>query len=295
MKHKMVDGTIVKGVGGFYYIAPDNQSPLLEAKARGLFRHKKIKPAVGDRVQVTVSASENNITEIYPRKNSFVRPPVVNVDVSLLVFAMSDPEPDLLLLDKLTVLAEINEVTPVIVFTKADLATEQTENGLREIYDPTGYELLFISNVVAGDLQPLKDRIAGQTAFLAGPSGVGKSTLANRLSPEITMETGMISQKSGRGKHTTRHVELLPLDFGGYLLDTPGFSSLSLAKESSADNLRLFFPEFAQGECKFQNCRHLSEPGCAVKTQVQGGAVALSRYDNYVSLVRDIIDKEGRW
>lgn len=295
MKHKMVDGTIVKGVGGFYYIAPDNQSPLLEAKARGLFRHKKMKPAVGDRVQVAVTASENNITEIYPRKNSFIRPPVVNVDVALLVFAMTDPEPDLLLLDKLGVLAEINGLAPVLIFTKADLAEEAAEGRLRSIYEPTGYELLFISNVAAGELQPLKDKITGQTAFLAGPSGVGKSTLANRLSPGIAMETGTISQKSGRGKHTTRHVELLPLDFGGYLLDTPGFSSLTLEKETDADNLRLYFPEFAQGECKFQNCRHLSEPGCAVKAQVQAGAVANSRYANYVSLETDLIDKEGRW
>ena len=270
---------------------PDGSDSLLECRARGALRHQKIKPMVGDRVTITEEKGGFVVEKILPRKNTFVRPPVANVDMALVVFAAASPAPDLLLLDKLLIAAELKNVTPVIVMTKKDLAGAETLEEIAEIYAKTPYKLVSVTVDSPEGIAEIEACIAGKTAFLAGPSGVGKSTLANRLCGPGAMATGELSQKLGRGRHTTRHVELLPLRAGGFLLDTPGFSSLKLDEEITAEELRYYFPEFEQGGCKFNTCLHDSEPQCAVKAQVAVGEVSPVRYEHYLHLLRELKNK----
>lgn len=290
---KQTKGTIVKGIGGFYYVAVSKKAPLIETKARGLFRHQKIKPIVGDEVIVEEASGGNNIIEILPRKNAFIRPPVANVDIALILFSLDNPKPVELLLDKLLVLSEIQDVTPLIIFTKSDLVQSDTIESWKTIYKNVGYPVYSLAKDVDAGLTEVEAFIAGKTAFMAGPSGVGKSTLANRLSERIAMEVGDLSEKLGRGKHTTRHVELLPLSCGGYLLDTPGFSSLELGKQIKTEDLQNYFPEFPKGECRFHNCLHLKEPGCMVKKHLDDGEINDSRYQSYKAMMTELAQQEG--
>ena len=277
-------GRILKGIGGFYTIESADSSVLLTAKAAGIFRHQKIKPAVGDHVTVIGESDSYVIAEIEKRRNFFVRPPVANVDRALLVFALAHPKPDLLLLDKLLIACEENRVEAMICLTKRDTADA---SAVAEIYAKTPYPVLELNATSPDELAPIAEFCAGHTVFLAGPSGVGKSTITNGLVGQPTMDTGSVSVKLGRGKHTTRHVELIPLKNGGYLADTPGFSSLSPACADSA-SLAGYFPEFPLGGCRFLDCRHRAEPGCAVRAAVEAGDVSPARYANYLTLLQAI-------
>lgn len=287
-------GKIIKGIGGFYYVKLRNPSKIIECKARGVLRHQKIVPTVGDEVVVqSDNPGEWTIESIEPRRNIFIRPPVANVDIGLIVFSMTSPKPNLLLLDKLLISSEIQFVEPVICFTKKDLVSPEEEDVLREIYRKTPYKLFFFSDRDLDVMDEIALEISHKTAFMAGPSGVGKSTLANNLCSNQTMETGTLSHKLKRGKHTTRHVELLEMRSGGFLLDTPGFSSYQLSEFIKAEELREYFPEFSRGECKFKSCLHQGEPGCDVLKDVKSGKISSTRYEHYLYLLEEI-KKEQR-
>jgi len=286
---KSVIGKIIKGIGGFYYVKTQISDEVLECKARGVLRHQKIIPTVGDEVMIqSDNPGEWMIESILPRKNIFLRPPVANVDIGLIVFSMKNPKPNLLLLDMLLISSEIQNVKPVICFTKRDLISDGEEGALREIYEKAPYKLFFFSNDDLAAMDEIIREIGGKTAFMAGPSGVGKSTMANYLCADQTMETGTLSMKLKRGKHTTRHVELLETKNGGYLLDTPGFSSYKLSEMIKPEELRDYFPEFPRGECRFKSCLHNEEPGCIVKKAVANGIISSVRYEHYVSLLEEI-------
>ena len=288
-------GKIIKGIGGFYYVKTDQDDEVRECKARGVLRHQKIIPTVGDHVMIqSDNPGEWRIESILPRRNIFLRPPVANVDIGLIVFSMTNPKPNLLLLDMLLISSEIQNVKPVVCFTKRDLTSTAEEMAIKEIYEKTPYQLFFFSKNDMVTMDQIIGEIGGKTAFMAGPSGVGKSTMANYLCADQTMETGALSQKLKRGKHTTRHVELLKTKNGGYLLDTPGFSSYQISEMIKPEELREYFPEFTQGECRFKSCLHKEEPGCAIKMSVADGEISALRYEHYLSLLEEIKKEQYR-
>lgn len=274
----------MKGIGGFYTIESADSSTLFTAKAAGIFRHYKFKPTVGDYVRVTGESDSYVIVDIEKRRNALIRPPVANVDRAVLVFAFDNPKPDLLLLDKLLIACEENLIEAMICFTKRDIVHDTT---IANIYDKTPYPVCEINATECDALGPIADFCAGHTVFLAGPSGVGKSTIINGLLGQKTMDIGNISTKLGRGKHTTRHVELISLKNGGYLADTPGFSSLAPACADAASLARCF-PEFPLGKCRFLDCRHMAEPDCAVRAAMESGEISPARYENYLTLLKAV-------
>jgi ribosome biogenesis GTPase len=283
-----ISGRIVQGIGGFYTIEKSDGGRVT-AKPVGILRHNRQTPMVGDWVTVEKDGAQGGeyaLTAIAERRNVFVRPPVANVDLAVIVFALRNPRPNTLLLDKLLIACEAQGVTPIICFTKGDLARKKDWD-IVAIYRKTPYPVVVHSPEAPADAA-LARHMAGKTVFLAGPSGVGKSTLTNRLCGDAVMVTGELSAKLGRGKHTTRHVALLPLPGGGWILDTPGFSSLKLVGTVTPGTLRDYFPEFARGACKFGDCLHLKEPGCAVSAQLTAGEIAPSRYENYVALLGEL-------
>jgi ribosome biogenesis GTPase len=289
ISNEQLSGKIIKGIGGFYYVKTDRGNDALECKARGVLRHQKIIPTVGDEVMIqSDNPGEWMIESILPRKNIFLRPPVANVDIGLIVFSMINPKPNLLLLDMLLISSEIQNVEPIVCFTKRDLTSTDEENAIKEIYEKTPYKLFFFSKQDTDTMDKIIGEIGGKTAFMAGPSGVGKSTMANYLCADQTMETGTLSQKLKRGKHTTRHVELLETKNGGYLLDTPGFSSYQISEMIKPEELREYFPEFSRGACRFKSCLHKEEPGCDVKKSVETGEISSVRYEHYLSLLDEI-------
>lgn len=275
-----MNGIIIKGIGGFYYVKAADGC-IYECKARGRFRKDGVTPIIGDNVEIEISGKKGSISRILKRKNALVRPAVANIDTLVIIAAAASPEPNMCLLDKLTVAALSNGIEPVICVNKTDLADGTY---LTEIYKSAGFKT-FMMSAENGDgvdaLMPvLKDKV---TAF-AGLSGVGKSTLLNRITGE-DLKTGNVSEKIQRGRHTTRHVELFELQDGGFVLDTPGFSSFELYG-IKADELWEYFPEMADtaGECRFRGCSHISEPDCAVKAKLENGKIAESRYESYVEL-----------
>lgn len=287
-------GKIVKGIAGFYYVH-DGQSKVYECKAKGVFRNKKVKPLVGDDVEFTVldeAEGTGNIEVIKKRKNALIRPAVSNVDQAVVVFAITDPLPNLNLLDRFLVMMECQGVPVSICFNKTDLSDEIETERLRLVYEPAGYPVYFISTYEKSGLIELRDLIHGKTTVLAGPSGVGKSSITNFLQPEAAMETGVISEKIRRGKHTTRHSELFFVEKDTYMMDTPGFSSLYIG-DMEPNDLKNFFPEFTryEEECKFLGCIHVGERVCGVKNAVNSGLVSRSRYDNYLILYRELKEK----
>lgn len=287
-------GKIIKGIAGFYYVH-DGRSKIYECKAKGVFRNRNIKPLVGDDVEFMVldeKEGTGNIDAILPRKNKLIRPAVSNVDQAVVVFAVTEPLPNLNLLDRFLVMMERQEIPVIICFNKIDLSGGKEIEELRAIYGPAGYTLHFISTYEAAGLEKLHELIAGKTTVLAGPSGVGKSSITNFLQPEARMETGVVSEKIKRGKHTTRHSELFFVENRTYMMDTPGFSSMYI-EDLEPNELKDYFPEFSEyeEECRFLGCIHVGEKVCGVKTAVADGKISRSRYDNYLLLYQELKDK----
>ena len=280
-------GLITKGIGGFYYVL--TEEGMIEAKGRGIFKKDGITLAVGDLVELEkTEEGKGVINAILPRKNQFIRPPIVNVDTFIVVFAPAHPKPNYMLIDKFLIMAEMNGIEPVLCLNKCDLISDEDVQEIRSIYEGI-YPILTISCQTGQGLDLLQNMVAGKKAALAGPSGVGKSTILNHLHPEANMETGAVSQKTRRGKHTTRHVEIFQLEGGGMIYDTPGFTSFEIL-EAEEDNLASFYPEMDQlrGQCRYDDCRHVSEPECAVREAVQNGEIHKKRYDSYLANLEEI-------
>lgn len=287
-------GKIIKGIAGFYYVN-DGENRVYQCRAKGIFRNRKIKPLVGDNVEFSVldeEAGEGNIDEILPRKNALVRPAAANVDQALVLFALTQPAPNLNLLDRFLVMMAMEEVPVVICFNKADLGDADMEAEYRRIYEGAGYEVHFISARDNQGMDQVREILRGRTTVLAGPSGVGKSSLTNRIQPEASMETGGISRKIERGKHTTRHSELFFVEKDTYMMDTPGFSSM-YTPDIEASELKSFFPEFTgfEDDCRFLGCVHIGEKVCGVKDAVKEGRISPSRYENYRLIYEELKQK----
>ena len=294
-----MQGKIVKGIAGFYYVHVEDKG-VYECKAKGIFRKDNTKPLVGDDVQLEVLSEEEmtgNIVQILPRRSELIRPAVANVDQAVIIFAITKPSPNLNLLDRFLVMMQTQNLPCIICFNKLDIATEEEQNWLRSIYEPCGYEVLFVSAKDAVDhpesLEPLLEILKGKTTTVAGPSGVGKSSLINSLQSDVCMETGEISTKIERGKHTTRHSQLIALASGTYIMDTPGFSSLGLF-DMEKEDLQQYYPEFAEFEveCKFGGCSHINEPVCGIKEAVKEGKISKERYENYKLLFEELKTKK---
>lgn len=289
-------GKIIKGIAGFYYVH-DRQDRVYECKAKGIFRNRGIKPVVGDDVEFTVldeTAGEGNIDQILPRKNVLVRPASANVDQALVVFAITQPEPNLNLLDRFLIMMMAQDIPVTVCFNKIDLNGGEKQEEYRTIYEKAGYPVMFASAYEDAGIENIRDLLRGKTTILAGPSGVGKSSLTNILQPEAAMETGSISVKIKRGKHTTRHAELFCVENDTYLMDTPGFSSMYL-EELEAGQLKYYFPEFEpfEAECRFlADCVHIGEPVCGVKAALERGEISTSRYENYRMLYQELKDRK---
>ena len=290
-----MQGKIVKGISGFYYVHVV-ESGIYECKAKGIFRQQKMKPLVGDDVEIDIISEEKktgNVAAILPRKNALIRPAVANVDQALLIFAAASPNPNFNLLDRFLVMMGRQDVPVILCFNKCDLITEEQKQEIEAIYEVSGCKILFVSAKKELGLKELQEILEGKTTTVAGPSGVGKSSLINLLAPEACMETGEISKKIERGRHTTRHAELIQLKGDGYIMDTPGFRSLYLP-EMEKEELQDCYPEFAAFEpyCRFQGCSHISEPDCGVKEALSEGKIHPVRYENYCQLYGELKDRK---
>ena len=294
----MINGKIIKGIGGFYYV--DTEKGLYECRARGIFGKNKITPLVGDRVSISVVDEENKkgvVEEIEKRDTELVRPPIANVDKALIVFAIKNPAPNLSLLDRFIVLAEKENLEIVIVFTKVDLdADGELLEELKSIYEVSGYKVIPVSNKLKLNIDKIKEELKENTVVFAGPSGVGKSSLLNEVDKNFELKTGEVSDKIKRGKHTTRHAELLKLECGGMVADTPGFSSLTL-DDIDESELKEYFIEFDKyDDCRFgSRCIHENEPSCAVKEAVENGEISKKRYESYIQLLNEIRSGKRRY
>lgn len=290
-----MQGKIVKGISGFYYVHVV-ESGIYECKAKGIFRQQKMKPLVGDDVEIDIISEEKktgNVAAILPRKNALIRPAVANVEQALLIFAAASPNPNFNLLDRFLVMMGRQDVPVILCFNKCDLITEEQQQEIASIYEASGCKILFVSAKKELGLKKLQEILEGKTTTVAGPSGVGKSSLINLLALEACMETGEISKKIERGRHTTRHAELIQLKGDGYIMDTPGFSSLYLP-EMEKEELQDCYPEFAAFEpyCRFQGCSHISEPDCGVKEALSEGKIHPVRYENYCQLYGELKDRK---
>lgn len=286
----MSKGKIIKGIAGFYYVYVDSLG-IYECKAKGIFRKNQVKPLVGDDVIIEVldeEAKTGNITDILPRKNELIRPAAANVDQALVVFAIANPQPNLNLLDRFLIMMDYQSVPTIILFNKSDLVDDAECERIRSIYAGCGCRIMFSSTLNQSGLEEVKAILKGKTTILAGPSGVGKSSLTNYLLEESKMETGDVS-RIGRGRHTTRHSEIFWMCRDSYICDTPGFTSLILP-DVEAQELRFYVPEFAgyEGRCRFNGCVHVNEPDCAVKQAVSDGIISKERYDSYLCLYDEL-------
>ncbi|SEB19700.1 ribosome biogenesis GTPase [Thalassobacillus cyri] len=288
-------GKITKALSGFYYVYSEGK--VYQCKGRGVFRKQKITPLVGDEVTFEAdNQKEGYVLSIGKRKNELVRPPVANVDQALIMTSAKDPAFNPLLLDRFLVLVEANRIEPLIVISKVDGSKEEGDiHAFQELYQQAGYTVILTSKDKDIALEEIQSHLTGKITVVAGQSGVGKSTLLNHLDPELDIETNEISESLGRGKHTTRHVELFEIA-GGLVADTPGFSSLEF-QELEEDQLPECFPEFREVQhlCKFRGCLHKKEPKCAVKAAVDNGEIASQRYEHYLQFLEEIQTRKPRY
>lgn len=289
-----MQGRIIKGIAGFYYVHIPLKG-IYECRAKGVFRKENQKPLVGDRVEIQALDEDKrlgNIEKILPRSNQLVRPAVANVDQALIIFSIIKPAPNLNLLDRFLIMMSRLGLKATICFNKQDIATEQEMKALAEIYQSCDYPVIFSSAKEKDGIMQIKELLQGKTTTVAGPSGVGKSSIINCLQSSINMETGDISKKIERGKHTTRHTELIAMNEDTYIMDTPGFSSLEMF-QIDKEELSAFYKEFEpyQNACRFQGCSHTHEPNCAVKEAITEGNISKIRYENYVSLYNELKEK----
>lgn len=290
-------GKIIKGIAGFYYVHAAGEG-VYECKAKGIFRKENQKPLVGDDVEFEVTHekdAEGNIIKILPRKSELIRPAVANIDHALLIFAMAKPEPNYNLLDRFLIMMRRQGLGCTICFNKSDISDKTGRERLKKIYGNSGCGVIFVSALTNEGIDGLAGILRGKTTAAAGPSGVGKSSIVNCLQKGIKMETGAISGKIGRGKHTTRHSELIAVADDTYIMDTPGFSSLSLF-DMEKETLKNYYPEFApyENRCRFMTCAHISEPACGIREALDGGHISRARYENYAAFYEELKQKEKR-
>lgn len=285
----MVEGIIIKGIGGFYYIK--TKEGIIESRARGIFREENLTPLVGDRVKIRINDEDNSgyIEEILERSNELIRPPVANVSQAIIVMSIKKPDINTWLLDKFLIMAEHKNLNIIICFNKMDLSEKEILR-LKDVYEAIGYKVIITSVKENIGIDELVASLKGHITVFAGPSGVGKSSLLNKINPDFNRETGDVSSKSKRGKHTTRSVELLESGENTFVLDTPGFSSLDLSFIEEPSDLRQYYREikYYGRECRFLSCLHDREPDCAIKKYVEEGIISKDRYDNYLSLLEEI-------
>lgn len=287
-------GTIIKGIGGFYYIRTKEE--VIECKARGKFRFNDLKPMVGDKVEITVEKGKGVIEKIFDRSSELIRPTVANVSQAFVVFAIKNPDINFDLLNRFLVLCESNDIHATICLNKVDLCSEEEKEIIKKKINDIGYEVLFINAKASNGIETLEERLKDNVTVLCGPSGAGKSTLLNALSGREHMETGVVSEKIGRGKHTTRHSELIEIG-EGFLVDTPGFSTLDM-DFIEKDDLKYCFPEFTDynNNCRFRGCSHYKEPNCAVKEAVEEGKINNQRYEFYIRTLQEILKgRNNKW
>ena len=297
----MIQGKIIKGIAGFYYVKANET--IYECSARGKFRNQDVSLLIGDNVEIEIEHKESlrgeyktaSIEKVLARRNKMVRPPVANVDQAIIVFSVNYPKPNLELLDQLLILVQEQGIEPCICINKVDTDNDEGYRMIEEIYAKIGYTVIPTSATNHRGIDLLKDYLKDKTSFFVGNSGVGKSTLLNAVQPSLALQTGSLSEKINRGKHTTRHVELMPLAIGGYVLDTPGFSSVS-TEHIEASDLKDYYKEFYayEGTCKFVGCAHIHEPRCGVKEAVASGEINSRRYEGYVTLYNQLKDIR-RW
>ena len=273
---------ILKSIGGFYYVQKEDE--IIECKAKGKFRNLSLSPVAGDKVDIRYDGSTFTISNVHPRKNRFIRPPIANLDLMIIVVSTVDPVPNYLVIDKMCAIAAHRDVDVAIAVTKSDLADISS---IRRIYEKAGYPVFFTGSDDSGELDRLREHMSGKLCVFSGNSGVGKSTLLNKLFPGLDLATGITSRKLGRGKHTTRRVEIYPVG-GCMVADSPGFSSIELDYDNfiSKDDLRYDFKEFEPflGKCRFADCAHVGEKDCRVKEAVERGDIPRSRYESYKAL-----------
>ena len=289
-----MQGKIIKGIAGFYYVHVV-EFGVYECKAKGVFRKEKIKPLVGDIVEIDIldeTEKKGNIVEILERTNELIRPAVANIDQALVVFAVTKPKPHFNLLDRFLIMMESKGIPVILCFNKKDIATEEEIQQLKDIYANCGYTIVFTSARENQNIEDVKALLKGKTTAIAGPSGVGKSSIINLLQENVQMETGSISEKIERGKHTTRHSELIWIEDNTYIMDTPGFSSL-YTNEFEKEELKYYFTEFEpyEGNCRFLGCDHIHEPECAVKEALAEGKIHPIRYENYLEMYKELKEK----
>ena len=289
-----MQGRIIRGIGGFYYVYVSGKG-ILECKAKGVFRKNKLKPLVGDFVEVSLlsEAGKGNIDQVLERKNELIRPAVANIDQALVIFSMTGPEPNLNLLDRFLIMMQQKEIPGILVFNKCDLVGEEQRERLRSVYEKSGCKILFVSAKKQQGIREIKELLEKKTTTVAGPSGVGKSSLINLLQSSVNMETGSISEKIQRGKHTTRHAEFIFMGEDTYILDTPGFSSLAVF-DMEKEELEQYYPEFEEYKenCRFHGCSHTHEPGCRIKEAVEEGNINKERYHNYLLIYEELKNKK---
>ena len=288
-----LNGKIIKALAGFYYVEVDGA--VYECKARGIFRKDNNKPVVGDNVEISVGAQNKGLVEkIQPRKNLIERPLVSNIDKLFIISSLGIPSPNALIIDRLCVVAEKLSVEPIIVFNKAD---QGNDKHWQDIYSLAGYKVIVCSAITKDGIDAIKNELNGCISAFAGNTGVGKSSIINAVFDGLELKTGDVSEKLGRGRHTTRHIELIHHNLDGYVADTPGFSSLDeYAYEGMLkEDLQLYFPEFNDyfGQCKFTSCMHIGEKGCAICKAVEEQKIHKSRYESYLAMFDDLKTKKS--
>jgi len=287
-----MEGTIIKAISGFYYVKTENQ--VIECKARGKFRYTELTPMVGDKVEISVKDNKGVVEKVFERQSELIRPVVANITQAFVVFSLKNPDLNLDLLNKFLLLCEFNNLRAIVCFNKMDLVSAEEKKEAIEMVESAGYEVLFLRAKEGYGLEVIKEKLADNLSVFCGPSGVGKSTILNNIVGREVMITGEISAKVGRGKHTTRHSELIDVE-DGFVVDTPGFSSLDLSFIPK-DKVQYCFPEFLDyiNECRFTGCLHYKEPNCAIKEAVSQNIINTKRYEFYVKTLEEALDRRSK-